>query len=81
MRRVPLPQFDIVKVRGELVAVYTTDSIRRIAVESLLPLAMHWWAKRMERAAEAKAKKNGGIVEEDIEGTLSDAAEEAELDE
>ena len=79
MQRVPLPQFDIVKVRGELVAVYTTDSIRRAATESILPLAMHWWAKRSERAAAAKAKKDddasGGAAE------LSAAAEEANLDE
>jgi hypothetical protein len=55
-------QFDVVRLRSELVALYTADSARRVATETLLPLASHrfevWRGRRTRGAAAASAKKN-----------------------
>lgn len=47
-------QFDVIRLRTELVGMYTTDSLRRVFLETLVPFATSWVT---ERGREKAAKK------------------------
>ena len=54
-----------VKLRGELVSLYTADTGRRVFTESVLPWLFNFFKQRKRAAASARAKKNdddGGDV-------------------
>ena len=35
-------QFDVIRLRVELVGMYTTDSLRRVFLETIVPAALAW---------------------------------------
>ena len=50
-------EYDIVKLRSELVAVFHVDTFRRVFCECLLPMAAHAaWGWRSRRRAAAKVE-------------------------
>mmetsp|Transcript_22090 Transcript_22090/g.50505 ORF Transcript_22090/g.50505 Transcript_22090/m.50505 type:complete len:755 (-) Transcript_22090:46-2310(-) len=49
---------DVRKLRSELIQVYVVDSLRRVFLETLLPLAHKLWARRKKRSAYGAAKKS-----------------------
>eukprot|EP00756_Hemistasia_phaeocysticola_P051214 Hpha_TRINITY_DN26390_c0_g1::TRINITY_DN26390_c0_g1_i1::g.9322::m.9322/K19327/ANO10, TMEM16K; anoctamin-10 len=51
-------QQDIRKLRSELMALYTVDSLRRVATETLLPQLMGLWNKRSKRKLLDSLKKH-----------------------
>lgn len=54
---------DVPRLRLELIALYTTDTARRVLCETLLPLLLHWRAARASHAFaadEAAAAEGGG---------------------
>ena len=42
---------DVLRLRQELIALYTTDTLRRVLLETLLPLASNWRAARASNRA------------------------------
>jgi len=64
-------QQDIRKLRSELIQVYVADSVRRVVLETLVPLATKVWQQRQRQVAYGKLKK------EDDNGSSVDTSEEA----
>jgi hypothetical protein len=50
-------ELDIEKLRGELVSLYTVDSMRRVATESVIPFLQREWEKFKVRRALVTTKK------------------------
>ena len=51
-------ELDVAKLRSELVSLYTVDSIRRVATESLLPFLIERYNEYQSSANVGKAKKD-----------------------
>jgi len=69
-------ELDVMKVRSELVALYTADCVRRLATETILPLVVQWATRRMHRKKLDELKQQLG---EKVH--LSQAVQDAGLDE
>ena len=54
----------IIKLRGEMIALFTADQFRRVLTEALIPYLMQLWASRGEEKKTALDKKNDADVEE-----------------
>eukprot|EP00811_Abedinium_folium_P017634 NODE_2655_length_2171_cov_10.424168.p1 GENE.NODE_2655_length_2171_cov_10.424168~~NODE_2655_length_2171_cov_10.424168.p1 ORF type:complete len:690 (+),score=159.17 NODE_2655_length_2171_cov_10.424168:229-2070(+) len=55
-------QQDIVKLRRELVALFTVDCFRRIFTESIIPLFLQKWSEKKDESHRAKLKKTDEIA-------------------
>lgn len=54
-------QFDIAKLRGELVGIYTADSLRRVFTESIMPFISQKLATKRKREELGRQKKERGV--------------------
>ena len=61
-------ELDVAKLRSELVSLYTVDSIRRIATESLLPYLIERFNDYQRSASLAAAKKDDDLVTTSVVG-------------
>eukprot|EP00947_MAST-08B_sp_MAST-8B-sp1_P002603 g2603.t1 len=67
-------ELDPIKLRQELVSLYTADSLRRLFTETMLPYAMQtasaWQAHRQQKTAQAKGAKANAQQNEAVEAEL-----------
>jgi hypothetical protein len=73
-------QCDVVRLRVELVSLYTSDSLRRIVTETLLPMALEKGAARSLRQKHSQAKKTDAVNDKQTTASLS-LMEELDLQE
>lgn len=66
-------ELDIVKLRGELVSLYTVDSLRRVAVECVVPIVLQAIERARRAGAAARAKRDDD-VDPDVAAVVVEAA-------